>query len=732
MHHAMLAVVWLAIISIAFTSATNTVTFNPNYRVRGVASRTRYERALNKAEKKSVKHTKRFKQRSYASDFVGVGSADEEDDGAGRSGGCDGARSGASKNKFAKARSGSRSGGKVKGRSRASGRSGTGRSGKRAKGGTGARSGECASTKLKSGRQKSGASAKAANFDGREYPPDFVTTGAEASKKGIKGEQGPSILGASAVGCARDGSQSASKKGKGRTRTRGLKKSKKGIGSSSGRSEACVEGASFKSGSGSAKFTAAKSNSAKSTKFKATSGVVEPARTYPEPGYTSEQAAGVKDPKGYREPKGNAPKVSSGVAAPGQEEPAALAARSTASCEDIADGVIPSGENLAQQYEVSADMAVDTTNTTIEQFFDDFRQYLQKEVALDVAGCNSPADAVPTKVTGVVVQQPYDTRLGCQVTGTLQSQPTDALDLAGEQQTTIPKKSARQATTGKFVQTGPGTTEEYPQEYPTETYPEETNPTELYEQPGSLSTSTLLGGAATENETPSQLTEGDAFVVTTNEDNGCYHIVVVVDVYLTPDAEKQDTDMAKVALQNAISKANMDTILGIANSDVTRKFSTTTTSAFMATDTNSGEKIGFSMGMFGIILISLAALKVAFSRKQRAKARKAKALAGMSDESLHYNHELEDDSTFVYPTEDELLGPEFGDLAFDEAYQSHQKEQFFGNEEPKSSAYILDDLQEGISVEAGGSSYGSNKQGRRPKASFRTVAPTPDYRKGCC
>lgn len=137
------------------------------------------------------------------------------------------------------------------------------------------------------------------------------------------------------------------------------------------------------------------------------------------------------------------------------------------------------------------------------------------------------------------------------------------------------------------------------------------------------------------------------------------------------------------------------------------------------TSSSSGKKIGFSIGMLGVVLVSLAALKVAMTRKR--KARFAKELyADMSDDEP-------DDTTFVYPTEDELLGPEFGDdLEFEENQKLAAKR---GTDDPKSSAFILEDLQDdGFSVETGNSSASS-----RHPISFRQVAPTPEFRrKGCC
>ena len=76
-----------------------------------------------------------------------------------------------------------------------------------------------------------------------------------------------------------------------------------------------------------------------------------------------------------------------------------------------------------------------------------------------------------------------------------------------------------------------------------------------------------------------------------------------------------------------------------------------------------------------------------------------------------------DDGTFVYPTEDELLGPEVCD----------EDELSYGEEYGKGSAFILEDLQDGLSYD------GSYAPSRVP-VRFHRSAPTPKslHDKACC
>ena len=201
---------------------------------------------------------------------------------------------------------------------------------------------------------------------------------------------------------------------------------------------------------------------------------------------------------------------------------------------------------------------------------------------------------------------------------------------------------------------------------------------------------------------------------TASEEGTCHHVLAPVTIYHSSEATDEDIVAAQERLEEAMNAVNMEDLQGVANGQVSQAGTFTASRASLYSDNNSsGKKVGFSMvGMLGIILVSLVAIKLAFNRKKR-RARATKDF--FSDDTE--NDGFTDDGTFVYPTEDELLGPEVCD----------EDELSYGEEYGKGSAFILEDLQDGLSYDG---SYASS----RVPVRFHRSAPTPKslHDKACC
>ena len=125
----------------------------------------------------------------------------------------------------------------------------------------------------------------------------------------------------------------------------------------------------------------------------------------------------------------------------------------------------------------------------------------------------------------------------------------------------------------------------------------------------------------------------------------------------------------------------VDGVVDDGDSDESSTESSTTTSA-MATAEGSGsstktdKRVGFTMGMLGLVLVSLVAIVVGVRRKKSREQQRSKAFyADMDDDEggTVIGDNASDADTFVYPTEEELVGPEFGDLEFtEEGYHNNQ------------------------------------------------------------
>ena len=124
----------------------------------------------------------------------------------------------------------------------------------------------------------------------------------------------------------------------------------------------------------------------------------------------------------------------------------------------------------------------------------------------------------------------------------------------------------------------------------------------------------------------------------------------------------------------------VDSAVEDGDSDESPATSSTTTSAMATAEgngsrTKTDKRVGFTMGMLGLVLVSLVAIVVG-KRRMKSRDQRSKAFyADMDDDEggTAIGDNASDADSFVYPTEEELVGPEFGDLEFtEEGYHDNQ------------------------------------------------------------
>jgi hypothetical protein len=156
------------------------------------------------------------------------------------------------------------------------------------------------------------------------------------------------------------------------------------------------------------------------------------------------------------------------------------------------------------------------------------------------------------------------------------------------------------------------------------------------------------------------------------EAGACHRTVVTADIYHVEELSSEEHVHIRSTLQDAITglDVRVEGIEAIHNGNVAAAVALK--GSMMAVQEAGQDKktIGFSIGMAGVVLLSLIAMKVILGRKQRS---------GKED---HYS--MEDDDTFVYPSEAELLGPEF-DLALEE--QGNANANSYGGEADGNAYY---------------------------------------------
>ncbi|CAB9503555.1 expressed unknown protein [Seminavis robusta] len=370
------------------------------------------------------------------------------------------------------------------------------------------------------------------------------------------------------------------------------------------------------------------------------------------------------------------------------------------SCNDIANDQGPVTD-MVTTFTILSELQVQTDNE--EQFLERLRGYLQREVASVVAGCSGVLgtdEVAPGYITNVLFGRPAR---------------------SGEECSSMTRRSLISASARQYLP-------------------------ESNERPGPANAEPLiLGGSVPVDETPSVSAAASAeapnsHVVGPQERTAgppepeeraagppeptCIPVSVAVNVYHYTVLD--DHEAIKDDLQRAILGADMPELQGVTPGpvqvDSESNGSTTQIAAARAavvTDDPNNKAIGFSMGVLGLVLVSLVILKVAFSRKRRTQ-RVKKMYANFDDGRTDF-----DDESFVHPTEEELVGPEVGDWQLDEANNRHSKRsglgyaRAFGGFGYQDSSYILDDLnQEAMSVETDPSFLS------RP-VNYRNVPPTP-------
>lgn len=84
---------------------------------------------------------------------------------------------------------------------------------------------------------------------------------------------------------------------------------------------------------------------------------------------------------------------------------------------------------------------------------------------------------------------------------------------------------------------------------------------------------------------------------------------------------------------------------------------------------NTGKRVGFTMGMLGLVLISMIAVIVGVRRKNAREDGVEKFYASdmggddTDDDDADRRTTVSDDESFVYPSEDDLVGPEFDNVS---------------------------------------------------------------------
>ena len=178
----------------------------------------------------------------------------------------------------------------------------------------------------------------------------------------------------------------------------------------------------------------------------------------------------------------------------------------------------------------------------------------------------------------------------------------------------------------------------------------------------------------------------------TSDDHTCYPTTIVVNVHHSGDLSEEESQQIESTLISSIEGAQVNGLGGVSNVRLTPANALQASASLATSETTGGNKaVGVSMGMLGVILVSLAAM-VAFRRRQRALYGKDK-YADM------------DDRTFAMPNESELLGSEC-DLDLDEANNNHRINrisQVYSEDEGVDSVFIFDDLQmqDSMSVRSG-------------------------------